>query len=392
MRTVSPTHDQRLVRVMHVVHSLRAGGMENGVVNVVRALQGKGFDFSVCCLTESGAFGRRLPAEVPVIELRKMAGLSPAVVARLAHSIRKFMPDVIHTHNWAPLVYALPASRLAGVGRILHGEHAQLTLEELRPRRLWARRVLFRLVDQIHTVSYSQKCELVGLGVPERRIEAVLNGVDLHRFAPSSGGGKEAAKKAIGLPGTSLVLGMVGRFGSFKRHMDLIDAFEKMADQHPSARLLLVGGGGPMEEQVRGRWMESPFKQQIHMTGFMEEPLLAYQAMDLLLVPSLNEGLSNAALEAMATGVPVLAHDACGNAELLGDDASAGWVRHLGTVDALGKALKECLRDAKSLQEMGVRARHRASRSFGLDAMVSGYQILYSKLAALGGKLVLEQT
>jgi glycosyltransferase involved in cell wall biosynthesis len=108
--------------------------------------------------------------------------------------------------------------------------------------------------------------------------------------------------------------------------------------------------------------------------------------MDLLLVPSLNEGLSNAALEAMATGVPVLAHDACGNAELLGEGDSAGWVRHLGTVDALCRAMSECLSRPALLKETGARARIRANRCFGLESMVKGYQALYSRLAAHGGK------
>jgi glycosyltransferase involved in cell wall biosynthesis len=384
MSAVPLNDNKKTIRVLHVVHSLRAGGMENGVVNGVRALQGRGFAFTICCLTESGAFAQRLPPEVPVIELRKQAGLTPAVVVRLAHVLRKFRPDVVHSHNWAPLVYTLPACRLSRVGRILHGEHAQLSPEELRPRRLWARRMLCRLVDQIHTVSYSQKHELVGLGIPEKRVEAVVNGVDVHRFAPPVCG-KHLQKKALGLPEESLVLGMVGRFGVFKRHLDLLDAFEKMALRHPTARLLLVGGGGPLEQQVRSRVLASPFQHQIHMAGFMQEPLPAYQAMDLLLVPSLNEGLSNAALEAMATGVPVLAHDACGNAELLGEGDSAGWVRHLGTVDALHRAMSECLSRPALLKETGARARIRAERCFGLESMVKGYQALYSRLAAHGG-------
>lgn len=382
----SPLADGKsIIRVLHVVHSLRAGGMENGVVNVVRALHGKGFAFVVCCLTESGAFGRRLPPEVPVIEFRKRAGLSPAVVSQLVRVIREFRPDVVHSHNWAPLVYALPACRLTRIGTVLHGEHAQLSPDELRPRRLWSRLVLCRLVDRIHTVSYSQKRELTGLGIPERRVEVVVNGVDVQRFAPSICG-KNAPKKALGLAEDSLVIGMVGRFGIFKRHLDLMDAFEKVAVQHPSARLLLVGGGGPLEHQVRNRLLGNPLKHKIHIVGFMEEPLPAYQAMDLLLVPSLNEGLSNAALEAMATGVPVLAHDACGNAELLGDNDSAGWVRHLGTVDALCEAMIECLRSPVVLAETGRRARIRVASRFGLESMVAGYRTLYSTLAVHGGK------
>ncbi len=364
--------------------------MENGVVNVIRGLQGKGFVFGVACLTTAGPFRERLSADVPVVELHKQAGISPQLVRRLARSLVDFQPSVIHTHNWAPLIYGVLARRLVGRGRILHGEHAQLSPAELLPRRLWSRRLLYRLVERVHTVSQAQRQELLSLGFAASSIEAVINGVDLQRFVPSPDAA--AAKCALGLHGDALVIGMVARFGPFKRHLELVEAFETVANRHPEARLLLVGGGGSLEQDIIQRVAASPCKDRIKLTGFMADPLPAYQAMDLLLVPSLNEGLSNAALEAMATGVPVLAHDACGNAELLGDDASAGWVRHLGTVDALGKALKECLRDAKSLQEMGVRARHRASRSFGLDAMVSGYQILYSKLAALGGKLVLEQT
>lgn len=371
---------------MHVVHSLGAGGMENGVVNVIRGLQGNGFAFGVACLTTAGPFRERLPADVPVVELHKQAGISPQLVRRLARSLVDFQPDVIHTHNWAPLIYGVLARLLVGRGRILHGEHAQLSPAELLPRRLWSRRLLFRLVERVHTVSQAQRQELISLGFAASKIEAVINGVDVQKFRPA--GDPAAAKSALGLPEDALVIGMVARFGPFKRHVELIEAFEAVADRHPEARLLLVGGDGSLEQEVIQRVAASPCTDRIRLTGFMADPLPAYQAMDLLVVPSLNEGLSNAALEAMATQVPVLAHDACGNAELIGD-SEAGWVRSLQSPKQMAEALNFCLGSSLKLTENARSARNRASQRFSLQSMTQGYCGIYTKIFG-GGEIPLE--
>lgn len=365
------------VRVMHVVHSMGAGGMENGVVNVIRELQGNGFAFGIACLTVGGPFRDRLPGDVPVVELHKQGGISPRLVQRLARSFVDFRPHVVHTHNWAPLIYGVFARGLADRIRILHGEHAQLSPAELLPRRLWSRRLLYRLVERVHTVSQAQRQELISLGFAGSKIEAVINGVDVKRFVPALD--PVAVRSSLGLPGDALVIGMVGRFGPFKRHKDLIQAFEAIADRNPKARLLLVGGSGSLEQEVIRRVAESPCKDRIKLTGFMADPLSAYQAMDLLVVPSLNEGLSNAALEAMAARVPVLAHDACGNAELIGS-SNAGWVRSLQSPEQLGEALNFCLGSGLKLTENAKCARERASQCFSMQSMTEGYRSLYTKV------------
>ncbi len=355
--------------------------MENGVVNVIRGLQGNGFAFGVACLTVAGPFRDRLPADVPVVELHKQGGISPRLVQRLARSLFDFRPHVVHTHNWAPLIYGVFARGLVGRFRILHGEHAQLSPAELLPRRLWSRRMLYRLVERVHTVSQAQRQELISLGFAASKIEAVINGVDVQKFVPALD--PAAAKSALGLPGDALVIGMVARFGLFKRHKELVQAFETIAERHPEARLLLVGGGGSLEQEVIHRVAASPCKDRIKLTGFMADPLPAYQAMDLLVVPSLNEGLSNAALEAMAARVPVLAHDACGNAELIGD-SEAGWVRSLRSPEQMAEALNFCLGSSLKLTKNAKCARDRASRCFSLQSMTEGYRNLYAKVVRAG--------
>lgn len=364
----------RPLHITHIVHSLGAGGMENGVANIIGALQGPEFRFSVICLTTSGVFEKRLPPETPVFELNKPAGLAPVTSLRMAKILAQNKIDILHTHNWATLVYSVPARALAGRGRILHGEHAQLSPGEKTRHRLWIRKRLYRFTRRIHTVSRGQKEELEFLGFPSGKIDALVNGVDTVRFHPSTD--PASAKAALGIPANAQVIGMVGRFGEFKRHDALIEAFEQLAPQHPNLYLLMVGAGGPKEKATRERVASSPWAAKVALPGFMSDPLPAYQAMDLLVVPSLNEGLSNVALEAMATAVPVLAHPACGAGELLGQ-GSGGWVRDLASVPKLAGHLKTLLADSSGLAEQSTLARQHVTDSFSIASMIHRYADLY---------------
>ena len=366
------------LRIAHIVHSLGAGGMENGVVNIIRALQGSDFQFSVICLTRSGAFRERLPKGTPVLELNKPPGLSPTVSLRMARAIARNGTTTLHTHNLAALIYGVPAGLLARCGQILHGEHAQLSPAELTPRRLAIRRFLYRFTARVHTVSHGQKLELEHLGFPPQNIEAVINGVDTGRFHP--GDDRSAARARFGILPDATVLGMVGRFGEFKRHQALIEAFETLASQHPNLVLLMPGGGGPMEKVTRDRVASSPFAARMILPGFMADPLPAYQAMDLLVVPSLNEGLSNAALEAMASGVPVLAHHACGAAELLGGE-SGGWVCDLSSTQLLSESLGRLLGDPHAITTMSATALERVKDGYSINSMIRHYRRLYTEVA-----------
>ena len=218
----------QLLRVLHVVFSLEAGGMENGVVNVSRALDARGHDIHACCLADGGRFVERFPRPEHVHVLGKSEGFSPRTVRALAAVIRHLAPDVIHTHNFGPLIYsvlAVPGAK----ARILHGEHAELTPRELTPHRKILRRILYGRVSGVHAVSTALRKSLIGQGFPAEKIGVVVNGVDTGHFAPGS---KVEARNQTGLPPDAIVLGLVGRFGEFKRHAALIDAFERL----PAAR------------------------------------------------------------------------------------------------------------------------------------------------------------
>lgn len=361
------------LRILHVVDSLAAGGMENGIANMAHALEPRGFEMHVACLTRRGVFADRMPAPGRVVALDKQGGFTPAAVWRLARHISRVRPALIHSHNLGPLIYSSLATVAGRRIPVIQGEHSQLTDDERSPRRLRQRRILYKTCRSIHTVSDGMRNELLGFGFPREKIRAIRNGVDTQRFEP---GDRAEARRRWNIPEEALVVGMVGRFGPFKGHDVLLDAFTLLAGQLPSLHLLIAGGGGSEEQRIRERIQGLEARQRIHLAGFQPEPRDCYQAFDLLIIPSINEGLSNAALEAMACGIPVLGNPGCGHEEILtqGED---GWIADLRTPGQLASALATRLAQPESLLHCGRRARQKIETHFSLRSMADAYEHLY---------------
>ncbi len=367
------------LKILHVVISLGPGGMENGIVNVARALPPGEFEVHVCCLETSGAFAARLPQPENVNVLRKPPGFSLRAVRDLHRVIRRVQPHVIHTHNLGPLIYAGLLKNLGCRTPLLHGEHHLLAADECTPRRLRQRRWFYHSCRQVHTVAENLRRQLIELGLPESKICTVMNGVDCDRFQP---GDRAAARRKIGgVPENALVLGMVGRFAPFKRHTILIEAFSQFAAEHPEAHLLLVGGGGSKETEARAQARASAASARIHFAGFQSDVLPYYQAMDAMVLPSVSgEGNCNAILEAMSCGVPVIAHPVCGNTEVIyhGQD---GWLAELDTPEKIKSQVAHLFAQPETLAMLGQASRRKVIEQFRLECMMENYRRLYQTLA-----------
>ena len=370
------------LRILHVVYSLDPGGMENGIVNITSALDPEQFHVDVCCLERRGAFADRLPPTTGVSVIDRAPGFSWATGQALRRELLRLRPHLIHSHNLGPLIYSVIAT-LGGLSvPILQGEHAELTTEDLTFRRLWLRRCLYRCCHSVHSVSHGLHDQLCRLRFPRSKLRVIVNGVDTARFAVPDDKTCMEARRNLGIPSHALVLGIVGRFGPFKRHQLLIEAFEHFVHENPDLYLLIVGGGGPEEPAVRARHGQSQFSNRILLTGFQPDPRPCYAAMDLLVVPSANEGLSNAVLEAMACGRPVLAHRACGNAEVITAGVD-GFLEDLSTPEYLQMALAQVLKAPEHLPVMGVHARSKVASQFSLEKMVQEYKDIYRTVASV---------
>ncbi|MDZ4286530.1 MAG: glycosyltransferase [Prosthecobacter sp.] len=372
------------LRILEVVDTLDGGGMEQQLVALINRLDPARFQFEVCCLRHAGVNAVKLAPGIPVHPLLKAEGFQVST-ARQMRALLKRGFHVVHTHNLSPLIYAALATLGGRTVPLFHGEHSQFTPAEFSPKRVWQRRLLYLCTRAVHTVSSGQRDELLRAGVKHRRLTAIVNGVDIDRFHPLPDKAARAAARArmgFGSP-NEIWVGIVARFGAFKRHADLICAFESVAAANSNLRLLIVGDGGPEKERVLALMRQSPVAARMHWTGYQSDPAPCYQVLDILAVPSSNEGLSNTTLEAMATAVPVLSNDICGARELIAE-GEGGWVRDLTTIAQLTAELQKVLAlDETEREIVGARGRARVATQFSWSAMGRNYA---DWLAACAGR------
>lgn len=361
--------------IVHILDSLAPGGLENGVVNVARRLHGQGFEIHAACLRFRGDFADRMPDQDKVVMLGKGSGFSIGASFRLLRYLLNTQADVIHSHNLGTLIYAIVATFGGLLCPIVHGEHGQLQPDDLKPKRMKQRRWLFRLCRSLHVVSSSVRENLVQLGLCKpAQVIVTPNGVDCDRYSPPDS--KAAARQHLGFGENDVVVGIVGRLVALKRHKFLFDALTQLATAMPNLKLLVVGDGGAERDELIAAMCAHPQADRMLWVGHQNDLRPYYQAMSLLAAPSEIEGLSNAVLEAMACGVPVLAHSACGNAEVIEDNIS-GYLRQIDSADILANELRSVLSDAEQPQHCGTAARATVMKRFSMEAMLDCYRQLY---------------
>lgn len=364
-----------------VVFSLQPGGMENGVVNLANHFSADEVSTTFLCLEQAGEFSKRLRPGIPLHTFGRRPGWDWAACKRLARHLRSMQPSLIHTHNLGPLIYAAVARLISpSLWRtpILHGEHGALQGDGLTARRLRQRRLFYRVCKLVHTVSAGLRQELVAHGMPAQKIVGILNGVDCDRFQPAAD--SQQARLNAGLPANAFVLGAVGRFIATKRYPLMVEAFEMLAKDSPDLHLMILGDGGAERESVRERIRQSPHADRIHVMGHQQEPAPFYQAMDILVMPSSHEGLANALLEAMASGVPVLAHAACGAGEVI-QNGRNGFLQEIQIAADLADCLTRLRAQPELLKAVSQKARESAQSEFSLSAMVGNYLSAYRQVA-----------
>lgn len=361
---------QRL-KIAHVVFRLDYGGLENGLVNLLNRLPPDEFEHLVVALTTAGRFRRRLPAGVRVVELHKPRGRGLGYLRPLARLLRAEGVDILHTRNLACLESQL-AGLAAGVPVRIHGEHGWDVFDlHGRRRRYRLLRWLFRaVVDHYVVVSRHLGDYLRGLGVPAARISHITNGVDVERFRP-----------ADGRPASPFVIGSVGRLEAVKDYPSLAQAFARLARDRPGAglRLAIVGDGSQRAavEQVLGG---AGLLEHCWLPGFQDDVPAALRRFSLFVLPSLAEGISNTILEAMATGLPVVATAVGGNPELVVDGVTGRLVPP-GQPERLAAALAEYADEPALAAAHGRAGRDRVVREFSIPVMAAKYRDLYRQLA-----------
>ena len=372
------TRDDALI--VHIVFRFDYGGLENGVVNVVNGLAKQGYRHAVIALTESTAFSRRLCEGVPVYALGKRPGKDPGAYLRLFRLLRKLRPAVVHTRNLGTIDCAFVAFA-AGVPVRIHGEHGWDVFDPDGTRRKyrWLRRVASKLVQTFVTVSEDLRGYLITVvGIPPKKVTRISNGVDTDRFRPRAEDEPSVLPVRI-FGANTVVVGSVTRFAPIKDPLNLVEAFIRLraatAERGRELRLCMIGDG-ELRAQALARLTEAGAADAAWLPGGRDDIPALLRSMDVFVLGSLREGISNTVLEAMASGLPVVATATGGNLELVTPGETGALVPPADAA-ALAEAIAAYVVDPALSARHGRSARDRAVRQFSIAAMVASYRRLY---------------
>jgi sugar transferase (PEP-CTERM/EpsH1 system associated) len=372
--------------VAHAIYRLDVGGLENGLVNLINRIPAQRFRHAIICLTDYSEFRQRLTrGDVPVFALHKPPGNSPVTQFKLWRLLSRLRPDIVHTRNMGALEAALPAA-LAGVPVRIHGEHGRDVddLDGANTRRQIVRRLYKPFVHQYIALSRDLGSYLQHkIGVPPSRIAQIYNGVDSTLFHPAGEHRDPVPHPKFDAPGR-FVIGTVGRMQGVKDPLTLARAFVRLMQAMPGAgerlRLVMVGDG-PLRERVRMLLAEAGVDEYAWLPGERNDVARIMRSFDLFVLPSLAEGISNTILEAMATGLPVLATAVGGNPELI-QAGVTGTLVPRDDPESMARAMRAYAESTELCRLHGMEARRTIERKFGMEAMVDAYMAIYDKLLA----------
>lgn len=355
------------MKIAEVVLSLDIGGQERLLVRMAQALRERGHDVHVVTLTGGGALRGELSG-IPIHDVVRKSGFDPTLYFRLFRLFRQLRPDVVHTHNSAPLTYAAPAARLARVRCTVHTRHGFIPYTK---RSMQLAQVATRCVDHFVGVAEDTAKAAAREERPRsERLTVIENGIPLGRFTPDPSA-RNAVRDEIGIPHDALVAGTVGRMVVEKDYPLLVRAMSPLLGD--KRRLVFVGDGG-QRPKIEGA-IAPEHRPFVHLLGARNDVARVLNAFDVFVLSSENEGLPLVIPEAMASGLPVVATAVGGVPDVVPNDTGI-LVPH-GDDKALRAAIARLFDDAAERRRMAEAARAYALGRFSQEVMLDRYLRLY---------------
>lgn len=376
--------------IVHLVFRLDTGGLENALVNLINHMPQDRYRHAIVAMTEYTDFAERLEPHraVQLHALHKQLGMDLGAYDRLRKLLRELKPALVHSRTYGCLD-AQVAAWLAGVPARVHSEHGyDMELVGMtRVRRMAWRRAVQMLVHSYVAVSADLAEWLVReAGAPQRRVQRIYNGVDTQRFHPPDGEICSAGPDGFfGAP--NIVIGTVGRQEAVKNPLLLADGFIEMVKRYgpaaDRARLVMLGDGSLLA-QCRKRLADAGLASRVWLPGNRDDVAEIIRHVDVFVLPSRSEGTSNTILEAMASGLPVIATNVGGNSELV-SAGETGMLVPSEDPGALAEAIYEYMNHPELRSRQGAAAHAQAQQKYSMDAMVQGYLQVYDETLARRG-------
>jgi len=375
--------------ISYLIGTLDTGGAEGQVVELIRRIDRARFEPSL--ILESGRGMERVEGLVPDVKVlrpnampvrgsMKRAYHAQRALCRLCYLMNQIRPDILHAFLPACVIYA-------GAGRLLRRcppviASRRSLVDCYRPNdRLaaFADSMATRAADFVLGNSQAIVDEVRRLDrVPDSKTQVIYNGVDTGRFSPAK---RPGLRRELGWGDEHLVFGMVANFIPYKRHLDFVRAAGLIHQRISQARFLLVGEDRGEMPVVQKALEEAGLASQTRTLPGTPAPEQAFAAMDVYMCTSETEGFSNVLLEAMATGLPVIATDVGGNREAVAEGIN-GTLIPAHAPDLIARAALHLAANPDRLREFSFQSRKRAEELFSLAKMVRAHEDVYLRLSA----------
>ena len=380
------------IKLLKFVALFAYGGTERQFVNLSLNLDAERFDLRFGCLKRSGQFLAPLEERgIPITEypIRRFLSLKGALrELQFRRDIVRQRIDIVHSYNFYANIFALPAAWLAGAPVIvasIRDEGAYLT-----DRQIQAQKHVCKFADIVACNAESIKRWLTRTGYDPSKIVVIPNGVDTARFVDMHP--RPGIRDEFGIPHGVPVVAMMARLMKQKGVDYMVDAAIALHARWPEVRFLIVGaapsvsGGATPEEaayvdQLKARVQARGLEHRIIFAGFRSDVPDILSTIDIGVLPSLSEGLSNSVLESMAAGRPTISTNVGGIAEVMQDGVSGLLIPH-ADVGALVQAMDRLLSDPALAQRLGAEARRLIFDRYSISRMVDSTERLYAQLLA----------
>ena len=352
--------------------TLVAGSLARGEESMAHIAEGRGVEIEVL---------EELHREIsPLQDLRAMV--------HLARLIRRERPAILHTHTAKAGAVGRIAALLAGPARppiIVHTFHGHVLRGYFsRPVALGFRaleRRLARVTTALVAVSPEVRDDLVRLGVaPKEKFVVIRLGIELAERVASNDTARAETRRALGVPADAYVVGWIGRMTAVKRTTDVMRGFRRLLDEGVDGYLCLVGDG-PDHARLERQAHELGIVRRCLFVGYQDDVARFYDAMDVLVLPSANEGTPVSIIEALAAERPAVATRVGGVPDVVRDGID-GYLVEPGDASALAARLAELARDPLRRRQMGREGRTRVLERYSVDRLVDDVDRLYRSLLA----------
>src|SRR3989441_2026682 len=372
------------IKLLKFITTFAIAGTERQFMNLGRSLDPFRFELHFACFKRLGHFLKEIEASRrPLVEYPVNSLYNPTALIeqwKFAKYIKRNRIHIVHTYGFHPNVFAIPAAWLAGAPVIIAS--VRDTGDCWTPTQRRVQKLVCRLADCIVVNAEAIRQRLVAEGYNPEKVTVIRNGIDLSRFTATTKASR--LREELGLPPCAPLIAVLSRLHRVKGIEYFLEAAAIVCRRFPEACFLIVGEGmvmdSPYRRELEGHAVRLGLGRRAVFTGFRVDvpELLSEVAVSVLPCVS-SEGLSNALLESMAAGVPVVATRVGGNAEAI-EEGATGLLVPPRDPRALSHAICQVLEDRELALRLGQAGRQRVAEYFSLERMVRETEDLYGTL------------